>query len=97
MFAAIRRYQADPGAVQEINRRVAEGFVPILRQVPGFVSYAVLDAGGGGVATISIFEDRAGAEESTRHAASWAREHLADLLQGAPDVTAGELLLHETK
>lgn len=31
----------------ETGRRVAEGFVPILREIPGFVSYYWLDAGGG--------------------------------------------------
>ena len=37
-----------------------------LSQIPGFVSYCALHTGGDVVASISIFEDRAGADESTR-------------------------------
>jgi hypothetical protein len=42
MFVAIRYYQTDPGSVDEVVRRVKEGFVPLIRDTPGFVSYLVL-------------------------------------------------------
>ena len=35
MFAAIRQYQVDPGSVEEVAKRVEEGFVPIMRETPG--------------------------------------------------------------
>ncbi len=46
MYAAVRRYEGvtDPG---EAGRRVAEGFVPLLKDIPGFVAYYWVDAGGG--------------------------------------------------
>ncbi len=39
MYAVIRRYQVDPASADEIRRRVEEGFVPLIRQVSGFVDY----------------------------------------------------------
>lgn len=46
MYAVVRRYEGvtDPA---EAGRRVEEGFVPLLRQVPGFVAYYWVDAGVG--------------------------------------------------
>ena len=42
MFAAIRYYRTDPDSIESVVRRVREGFVPIIKATPGFVSYFVL-------------------------------------------------------
>src|SRR3712207_6977960 len=42
MFAAIRYYRTDPDSTESVVRRVKEGFVPFIRETPGFVSYFVL-------------------------------------------------------
>ncbi len=91
MYAAVRRYEgvADPG---EAGRRVAEGFVPLLKEIRGFVAYYWVDAGDGVMASTSVFEDRAGAEASTEKAAEWVRDNLASLLPNPPQVTAGEVV-----
>lgn len=91
MYASIRRYRTDSGSADEIIRQANEGFVPIIRQAPGFRAYYIVDAGGGVVTTISIFEDQEGAEESTRMAAAFVNENLAPLLPNPPEVTAGEV------
>ena len=44
-------------------------------------------------ASLSIFNDKAGAEESVRLAAAYVQEHLAGLL-GKPEVTQGEVKAH---
>jgi len=36
MFSAIRRYTVKQGTVEGLIRRVEEGFVPIVRNMPGF-------------------------------------------------------------
>lgn len=91
MYAAVRRYEGvtDPG---EAGRRVAEGFVPLLKEIPGFVAYYWVDAGGGVMASTSVFEDRAGAEASTERAAEWVRDNIESLLPNPPQVTAGEVV-----
>ncbi|WFB10523.1 hypothetical protein LRS74_28440 [Streptomyces sp. LX-29] len=90
MYAVVRRYEGvtDPA---EAGRRVDEGFVPLLRQVPGFVAYYWIDAGGGVMVSMSVFEDQAGAEESIKRAADFVRDNLASLLPNPPQVTAGQV------
>lgn len=91
MYAAVRRYDGvtDPA---EVGRRVNEEFVPLLRQIQGLVAYYWIDAGDGVLVSTSVFEDQAGAEESTRKAADYVRENLASLLPNPPQVTAGQVL-----
>ncbi|MEU7606987.1 hypothetical protein AB0B78_36910 [Streptomyces sp. NPDC040724] len=91
MYAAVRRYEGvtDPA---EAGRIVDEGFVPIMRQVPGFVAYYWVDAGNGVMVSTSVFQDRAGADASIARAADFVRDHLASLLPNPPQVTAGEVV-----
>lgn len=73
-----------------------EGFLPIISQVPGFVAYYAWDCGNGEILTCSVFESRAGAEESNRRAAQWVQENLASLVPNPPEIMAGEVLVHKT-
>jgi hypothetical protein len=95
-FLAIREYQLAPGrTMEELHTAVESGFMPIVKQVPGFLEYFLVEAGEG-VISISVFEDQAGAEESTARAADWVQQNLADFFAGPPTVTAGSVWLHET-
>ncbi|MFD7438995.1 hypothetical protein [Streptomyces sp. NPDC059861] len=91
MYAAVRRYEGvtDPA---EAGRLVNEGFVPLMRQVSGFVAYYWLDAGDGVMVSTSVFQDRAGAEESISKATDFVRDNLASLLPNPPQVMAGEVV-----
>ena len=91
MYTSIRRYEIDPKNVDELVRRVESGFIPIISKAPGFASYAIIDAGNGVVASMSTFQDQAGAEASNRMAADWVKESLAGILPTPPLVTAGEI------
>jgi quinol monooxygenase YgiN len=95
MHAAIRRYQVDPSNVDEIMRHVDEGFLPIIKDAQGFLAYYALKAGDGQIATVSVFEDQAGAEESIRMAGDYVRDNLASLMPDPPEITAGEVSTHE--
>lgn len=88
MYAVIRRYEGVTDSA-EAGRRVDEGFVPLLRRVPGFVSYYWVDAGDGVMVSTSVFEDQTGAEESVERAADFVRDNLTSLLPNRPQVTAG--------
>ncbi len=93
MYATVRRYEGitDPA---EVGRRVQEGFVPLLKDIPGLVGYYWLDAGGGVMTSMSVFEDRAGAEASTEKAAAWVTENAAEFFPNPPEVTSGEVVAH---
>ncbi|MFD5913027.1 hypothetical protein ACFWHL_30355 [Streptomyces massasporeus] len=91
MYAVIRRYEGvtEPA---EAGRRVNEEFLPLVREVQGFVAYYWVDAGDGVMVSTSVFQDRSGAEESTRRAKDFVRDRLAALLPQPPLVTAGEVV-----
>jgi len=95
MYAAVRRYEGvtDPG---EAGRLVDESFLPLLEHVPGFVAYYWLDAGDGVMASLSGYEDQAGADESVRIAHDWVRENAATLLPNPPQVIEGSVVATAT-
>ncbi len=89
MYGVIRKYRTTD--IQELSRRVQDEFVPTVRGVPGFVAYYVIDGGDGSVASITLCETSAGVEESTSRAAQWVGATVSHLIQGDPEVTAGEV------
>lgn len=96
MYMTTRRYRTGSGASEDLKRHLTEGFLPIIGKVPGFVAYYYVDAGNGVAISVSVFEDRAGAEESTRLAADYIRKHLASFFPNPPEITAGEVVAHRT-
>jgi hypothetical protein len=96
MYATERRYEGatDP---KETGRRVNEGFLPIISQIPGFVALYLVDAGGGVMISTSVFQNQSGAEDSNRRAADYVRENVAQLLPNPPQITAGEVVAHKAK
>jgi hypothetical protein len=94
-FLAIRQYELASGrTMEELTAAVESGFIPILKEVPGYQEY-ILVGTDPGVISISIFADQAGAEESTARAADWVGENLADMFSGPPVVTTGSVWLHD--
>lgn len=93
MHATIRRYKMGSGTAAELAEQVEAGFVSIVKEVAGFQGYYVVDGGDGVVASISVFDDSSGVEESDRAAADWVKENLADFQLSAPEVTEGEVLV----
>jgi hypothetical protein len=93
-YLAIREYQLASGrTMEDLAATVESGFVPILTQVPGYREYFLVETSEG-VVSISVFTDQAGAEESTRRAADWVQQNLADFFTGPPTVTTGSVWLH---
>jgi predicted Fe-Mo cluster-binding NifX family protein len=96
MFAAIRYYRTDPDSIESVVRRVKEGFVPVIRETQGFVSYFVLAPRQGEIVSVSVFEEQRGAEESNKKAEEWVRQNLSELLP-SPEFADGEVVVYETK
>jgi hypothetical protein len=97
MYATVRRYEGITNP-REAGQLVAESFVALLSQLPGFVAYYWVDAGGGVMISTSVFADRASADESNRKAADWVRQNnLASLYPNPPQITAGEVVAHKSK
>lgn len=97
MFATIRQYDTDDQPA-ELNRIVQEEFVPLVKTLPGFISYQLIDVGdvGGRMVSISIFDTAEHAEESDKAAATWVTSHpsfcaLSCSVESGPVVAHGYL------
>ena len=95
MYTSIRRYTTDPNDAAEIINLVQQGNInELIGGIPGFIAYYMIDGGGGTVATVSVFEDQAGADQSNAVAAEWVKEKVLPTYSlSAPDITAGEVVL----
>jgi hypothetical protein len=95
MYATIRRYTpkgTDQKSIEHFKRRIEETFLPMAQDIRGFHCYYVVNAGND-LVSISIFDDKAGATESTRRAAEFVKKDpLKDQL-GTPEVLDGELII----
>jgi hypothetical protein len=96
MYVAVRRYEGVTDT-KEVARLAREGFLPIIREMPGFVAYYLVDAGDGVTVSTSVFEHKEAEEQSTFRAGEFVAEHLAPLMPNAPQVTAGEVAAYEAK
>jgi hypothetical protein len=96
MYATIRRYTSKTSTskdIDDLKRRIEEKFTPIVQEIRGFHTYGVVNVGNKELVSISIFEDRNGAAESTRRSAEFVqRDPLKDQV-GKPEILEGELLV----
>jgi hypothetical protein len=99
MNVTIRRYESiDQSRKSELIKKLDENLLPTLSELPGFNGYSVIDAGDGVMTSVSFFDTRAQADESTRVAASWLREQKLDtVLSSAPKITSGDVVVHKTR
>ncbi len=94
MYATVRRYEGiDKVRSEEVTRKAGDSLLPRLRALPGFGGYYLIDAGGGVLTSVGLFESSVQAHESTRLAAQWVREQkLEDALPNTPKITAGPVI-----
>ena len=97
MFTTIRKYKVRKGSVEQLAQRVREGFVPLVRQMPGFRGYYLLDGGPAELTTISMFDTAEAALASNEKAADWVRNNVLDATRGMPEVIVGTVLIAEVK
>jgi hypothetical protein len=95
MHAVIRHYHFKPEDGQKIDQLVKEGFVPLIKKAKGFVRYYWLDTGAGEGASLSVFQDKAGADESIHLAADFVKKHLSEIMNQKPEVIEGPVKAHD--
>ena len=91
MYATIRIYTAAPDLADQLAARVGE-VEELISSVPGFQAYYLLRTDGG-CTTISVFDNPSGAEESSRRAAEYLREHAGEIQSNPPVITTGEVIV----
>jgi hypothetical protein len=93
MYAVVRSYSG-PGAKQlfdVLDRRKAD-VEAALRGVPGLASYTLMRGADGGV-SVTVCQDKAGADASLKVARDWIGKNAADVDARAPVVTEGSVIL----
>lgn len=93
MYVVVRRYSGASALVDAMIARKDE-VTALLTGVPGFKAYYAVRSGEGGVTTITVCDDKAGTDESTRRAGAWVRENMAGASIGAPEVSEGEAYIN---
>jgi hypothetical protein len=90
VFATVRRYDVSDGLVDALVENEST-IRDLISGIGGFHAYYLVRGDGGAAVSVSVYDDRAGVEESNRVAAVWIAENLPDLYVSAPQVTAGEV------
>jgi hypothetical protein len=90
-YVVIRLRQPNPDwPVAEVMALIGEGYVPLAREIPGFVAYfGSEDPESGDQAFVGVFDDKTGSDESTRVAGEWLTENAYDFFEGDPTVAEG--------
>jgi hypothetical protein len=91
MYATLRIYEMASDWDDDLTRQIDEGFLPALKELPGFVSYQALAAGPRVFASVTVLTDRAATAASDRLAARFVQQHAADRFPSPPEITSGEV------
>ena len=92
MYMVVRSYSGQ-GASElfDLLGQREEDVKSLISGVPGFVSYAAVRSGAGGV-TVTVCQDKAGTDESSRRAAEWVGENVSATAD-PPEITEGDTVL----
>ncbi len=94
LFASIRRYEGvDPADYSAIRQHAAAGFVPLLKESPGFLFYALANIEPDMLAAVNVFTSEDEMLAANDLAADFISEHLAPLLPTPPEVMSGTVQL----
>jgi hypothetical protein len=91
MFSTIRTYADAPELAAQLAARKDE-VEELISTIPGFRGYFLVKTDGG-CATISIFDDASGAEESTRRAKQWLADNAGEISSPPMTTWSGDVLV----
>jgi heme-degrading monooxygenase HmoA len=94
MYATIRRYKNAQALADAMSSRKDE-VKQIISGVPGFVSYYATREGDT-MTSVSVYNDKAGCDESTRRAREWVAENVKSAI-GAPEISGGDVFINFSK
>ena len=91
MYATVRTYSAAPELADALVGKSGE-VKSLISEIAGFKAYYLVRTADGAV-SISVYDDEAGAEASTKAAAEFIRENLPGVGGVAPQVSSGEVVI----
>ena len=92
MYVVVRSYSGQ-GASElfDLLGQREDDVKELISTVPGFRSYAAFRSGDGGM-TVTVCDDKAGTEESSKRAAGWVKENVTGTVD-PPTITEGSTVL----
>ena len=93
MYAIVRSYSG-AGAKQlfDLLERQKAEVEATIRKVPGLVSYSLVRGSDGGM-SITVCQDKAGADESVKVAREWIRKNAANVPAYPPAIMEGPIIV----
>lgn len=91
MYATVRTYSGSTEFADALVANEAD-VKRIVSEIDGFNGYYLIRTADGAV-SISVYADEAGAEKSNQAAAKWVADNLPGMSVGAPQVSAGEVVI----
>jgi hypothetical protein len=92
MYGTVRNYAGSERLVDELISKEGE-VKSLIKGIAGFRAYYLIRTDKGDAVSVSVYDDRSGAEESNRAAAEWIRGNLPNLSISAPQVSEGEVVI----
>lgn len=92
MYATIRIYGDAEGLADAVAAHRAE-ILGLFDEIAGFRSYHIVKTGPAGAISVTVCDDREGAEASNQMARDYIAANLSDLSVGAPEVHVGEVTM----
>ena len=97
MYTTIRTYYVKPGSGSQLKGRIQALVAPLIRGLPGFVGYYLLDVSTDQVTSISIFDSKDHADAASGPTGFWMRDALGDYIRGLPEIIAGQTEVHNDR
>jgi hypothetical protein len=93
MHAVVRTYSGK-GAKElfDVLEKQKADIEKLMRSVKGFVSYSLIRTADGGL-SVSIAQDKAGADESIQKARDWIKQNASKVGANPPAVSEGSVIL----
>ena len=92
MYTVIRQYTGND--IRSVVKQNEASLRETMSGIPGFRGYYMVVSESGELATITVCEDKAGTEESSRRAAAWVKDHVPSSANlSKPKIMEGETIL----
>jgi hypothetical protein len=93
MYVSIRLYDGAKFP-EEAAAKVRDEFLPVISKIAGFQEYYAVKTGDDTVASVSVFKDKPGTDESVQVATQWVQKNMSKFLPNPPRVISGETVAH---
>ena len=97
MHANMRQYRIPPDRIDETMHLADMHLADRLAEEPGFVAYELMATEDGAICSMTIFEDREGAERSQEIAAEFVRTRLPGLEIERQGAMTGEVMVSRAR